>query len=163
MGVSAEEFKAALGSWATGVTVVTAREGEQVLGLTVSSFSSVSLDPPLVLFCVASGHRLVDMIRASGGFAVSLLADDQEAASNACARSGREPGPAIGGVELQPAGAGRAPVLVGALAWLRCALHGVLDGGDHHIVVGRVTAAEAPDGARGPLLYWRRGYRRLAR
>jgi 3-hydroxy-9,10-secoandrosta-1,3,5(10)-triene-9,17-dione monooxygenase reductase component len=162
MRVSAEDFKAALGSWATGVTVVTARQDEQVFGLTVSSFSSVSLDPPLVLFCVSSGHRLVDMIRASGGFSVSLLAADQEATSNACARSGREPGPTIEGVEIEPGCADGAPVVAGALASLRCALHGVHEGGDHDIVLGRVIAAEAPDGARGPLLYWRRGYRLLA-
>ena len=77
-----DDFKNALSGWASGVSVVTTRDAGLAYGLTVSSFTSVSLDPPVVLVCLGHGNRLHEMIASSKRFAVSLLARDQEAASN---------------------------------------------------------------------------------
>ena len=82
MPVTADEFKRALGRWATGVTIVTARDGERIHGMTVSAFNEVSLDPPLVLVCADRSSNTLPVIRAGGVFAVNVLARDQEALSN---------------------------------------------------------------------------------
>ncbi|MCA9680272.1 MAG: flavin reductase [Myxococcales bacterium] len=155
---TAVDFKDALASWASGVSVVATRAGGLAYGLTVSSFTSLSLDPPLVLVCVASRNRLPAMIRDVGRFAISLLSADQGAASSHFARAGREPSPSFGVAEERTAAG--LPVVAGAAAHLACDLHDQLVVGDHTIIVGRVTEAIArPD--REPLLYHRRRYRTL--
>jgi len=152
-------FKAALGSWASGVAVVTGQVGAHPEGTTVSSFTSLSLDPPLVLVCLAPAARVVDVIRASNRFAVSVLAADQEAASRHFAARGRAPDAGFGEVALARAPDGQ-PVVAAAAAHLACRLEAVLPQGDHHIFIGRVEHASA-DESRAPLLYFRRGYRAL--
>jgi flavin reductase (DIM6/NTAB) family NADH-FMN oxidoreductase RutF len=153
-----DAFKDALASWASGVSVVATRTGDLVYGMTVSSFASLSLDPPLVLACVASKSRLPPMVRTSGRFAVSLLCADQDAASSHLSRSGREAAPTLG-VEEACTSAGL-PVVAGSMAFLDCELHAEIPVGDHMILVGRVVEAVAhPD--RAPLLYYRRRYRTL--
>ncbi len=153
-----DDFKNVLASWASGVSVVTTRAGDLVYGLTVSSFASVSLDPPLVLVCLANRNRLPSMIHDAGRFAVSLLAADQRFISGALARSGREPAPDLG-VAAIPTEAG-VPVVADAIAHLACDLHAEMTVGDHTIIVGRVTEAVArPD--LEPLVYWRRRYREV--
>jgi 3-hydroxy-9,10-secoandrosta-1,3,5(10)-triene-9,17-dione monooxygenase reductase component len=152
------DFKDALAAWATGVSVVTTRTGDRVYGLTVSSFTSLSLEPPLVLVCLASRNRLPAMIRDAGRFAISLLAADQGHVSAQLARSGREPAAELGVAEEHTACG--LPVVAGAIAHLTCELHRDLAVGDHTIVIGQVAAASAR-GDRDPLLYHRRGYRVL--
>lgn len=152
----ADDFKDALASWASGVAVVTTNDDGLLYGLTVSSFTSLSMEPPLVLVCLNSGNRLPAMIQAANGFAVSVLARDQEAASNYFARSGREPTAEFTEVDGRWTDSGM-PVVAGAIAQMVCKLHSSVVEGDHTIVVGEVLEAEAHDGE--PLLYFRRGYR----
>lgn len=152
-------FKAALGSWASGVAVVSAQHGPHPEGTTVSSFTSLSLDPPLVLVCLAPSARVVEVIRGCNRFAVSVLAADQEAASRHFAARGRAPDAGFGDIALGRAPDGQ-PVVAGAAAHLACRLEAVLPQGDHHIFIGRVEHADV-DETRAPLIYFRRGYRSL--
>lgn len=156
--VSPDDFKAALGSWAAGVTVVTTRQGDLVYGITVSSFSSLSMDPLLVLVCLADSNRLPRMIEESGRFAVSILAAGQGDVSAIFAMSGREPTRDFG-IDTVVMHTG-APVISGCIAALDCELERAVPGGDHTIMIGRVVAASA-DGTKLPLVYYRRGYRDL--
>lgn len=156
----AEDFKEALSCWASGVSVVTTNADGMLYGLTVSSFSSLSLDPPLILVCVANTNRLPAMVEKAGAFAVSILARGQERASAYFARSGRLPTPDFVEIEGQWTARDQA-VVKGSLAHLVCELHHAVPEGDHTILVGRVVHAECqPD--REPLLYFRRGYRTVS-
>lgn len=153
-------FKAALSCWCSGVSVVTTRApGGLMYGLTVSSFSSLSLDPPLILVCVDNRNRMAAMVAESQGFAVSILGSDQQPASNYFARPGREPSEDFTVVEGDWTASGQ-PVVKGALAWLACTLHQAVEAGDHTILIGRVTETHAGEGA--PLLYYKRAYRTVA-
>lgn len=152
-------FKAALGSWASGVAIVAAHDAGLAEGTTVSSFTSLSLDPPLVLVCLAPAARVVGTIRRSNRFTVSVLAADQEAASRHFAARGRDPQSGFGPIQAARAPDGQ-PVVAGAAAYLACALEAIIPQGDHHIFIGRVEHAAA-DEARAPLLYFRRGYRQV--
>jgi len=157
--VHADEFKAALASWAAGVTVVTTRHDDLVYGITVSSFSSLSLDPRLILVCLADTNRLPRMIEQSKHFAVSILAEGQEDVSAYFAISGREPVPAFeefGTIEWHTG----SPIIDGAIAHLDCELYQSVPAGDHTIIIGRVLGAAArPE--KKPLIYYRRAYRSL--
>jgi flavin reductase (DIM6/NTAB) family NADH-FMN oxidoreductase RutF len=156
MAVDADAFRRALGQFAAGVTVVTTRDGAgRPLGLTVTAFSSLSLDPPLVLVCVDNRSEANQGLRASGLFGVSVLAEEQAEVSRRCAVPGThkfEDGEWVPG----PQGL---PLVAGAIARLECALRSDLPGGDHTIYVGEVLTADVPGGR--PLLYWSAGYRRL--
>ncbi|WP_405981143.1 flavin reductase family protein [Streptomyces sp. NBC_00158] len=151
-------MKAVLAGFCTGVAVITAcGDDGRPAGMAVQSFSSVSLDPPLVCFCPARTSTTWPLIRAAGAFAVNVLAADQE---ELCRRFAVTGGDRFAGVAWRP-GAGGAPLLDGALATVECVLEDVLDGGDHAIALGRVTVLAAHrEGA--PLLYFRRSYGRLA-
>jgi flavin reductase (DIM6/NTAB) family NADH-FMN oxidoreductase RutF len=150
------DFKDALASWATGVSVVATRVGDLVYGLTVSSFTSLSLEPPLILVCVANRNRLPGMIREAGGFSVSLLAAGQSEASSYFARSGREPAADFDvGHDRTLCGL---PVVKEAMAFVACGLHAETLVGDHTILVGQVRQASSRADAE-PLLYHRRRYR----
>jgi len=153
-----QEFKDALASWASGVVVVATRHEDLVYGLTVSSFTSLSLDPPLILICLAHTSRLPPMIERARRFAVSVLSSDQHETSAALAKSGRQPGPTLGVPALETARG--LPVVAEALAHLDCDLHTSMPVGDHTIVVGQVIAATTNHDL-DPLVYHRRGYRRL--
>lgn len=156
--VSPEDFKGALGSWASGVTVVTTALDGLVYGITVSSFSSLSLDPLLVMVALADSNHLPGMIKRSGQFAVSILAADQQDVSAYFATSGRDPQPAFDvPVVARPWHTG-SPIIEGAIAHLDCELEQAIQGGDHTIVIGRVVGA-AFDRERQPLVYFRRAYR----
>lgn len=151
-----DDFKTALGSWASGVSVVTTNHDGLLYGLTVSSFSSLSLEPPLVLVCLNNANRLPEMIEASGAFAVSILNRDQEAASNYFARPNREPTPGFTEIDGEWTANG-VPIVKGCLASIVCEHRTSIAQGTHTIVVGEVVEASAHHGA--PLMYWRRAYR----
>jgi flavin reductase (DIM6/NTAB) family NADH-FMN oxidoreductase RutF len=153
------DLKDALASWATGISVVTTQAEGMLYGLTVSSFTSVSLDPPLVLVCLADSNRMARMIKSSRAFAVSLLASDQEAASRYFASPGREPTSGFVEIDGEWTIQGQA-VVKDALAYLVCELEHHQEAGDHAIVIGRVVHAVSRS-EKTPLVYWRRGYRRL--
>jgi len=152
-------FKDALASWASGVSVVTTRLGDLVYGLTVSSFTSLSMEPPLVLVCLANTNRMPGMIRESRRFAISLLSSEQNAASTYFARSGREPTSGFPEIGEERTNAGM-PAVKDAAAFLCCDLFNEMVVGDHTIIVGRVVEAVARHD-REPLLYYRRQYRVL--
>jgi len=143
---TAQDFRNALGSFATGVTVVTCHSPHGPLGMTVNSFTSVSLDPPLVLWCPAKSSLRHQAFTETTSFAIHMLADNQH---DLCMRFANE-GFSFDGVELDE-GHPELPVLSGCLAVLECERHAVHDGGDHAIVVGRVTGAIVNPGE--PLLF----------
>jgi flavin reductase (DIM6/NTAB) family NADH-FMN oxidoreductase RutF len=157
MPIDSADFRRALGQFASGVTVVTTRTPDgHPLGLTVSAFSSLSLDPPLVLACIDKRSESTAAAQASGVFGVSLLAEDQEDVSQ---RFAAHEGDRFAG--LAPGGGAGLVLIPGALAQLECRLHACHDAGDHVIWIGLVEAAAVRPGR--PLLYHDRGYRRLAR
>jgi flavin reductase (DIM6/NTAB) family NADH-FMN oxidoreductase RutF len=156
LAVDTAHLKAAFGSFATGITVVTARLDGHLHGMTANAFCAVSLDPPLVLVCVDKSARMHDFIRRSGAFAVNILSSDQEHLARHFARGGR---PLEGEFALVSYTVGRTgcPILSGAAAYVECTLHHACDGGDHTIYVGAVQATDAfPE--RRPLLHCRRQY-----
>ena len=159
MAVSADDFKGALGSWAAGVTVVTTKHAGVVYGITVSSFSSLSIDPLLVLVCLADSNRLPRMIADSGRFGVSILAAGQDAISAWFAKSGRDPVERFEDFATVTMETG-SPLIEGALAHIDCEVDRLIPGGDHTIAIGRVVGADSHPG-RKPLIYYRRGYRDL--
>lgn len=154
-----DDFKGALSRWASGVSVVTVNDGGLLYGLTVSSFSSVSLDPPLVLVCVNNSNRASTMIERSGRFAISVLAADQRDASNYFASPKREPTTAFTEIPGEWTVL-RQPIIEGALAHLVCELHQLVPAGTHTIVLGQVVHAHH-DETKQPLLYWNRAYREI--
>lgn len=151
-------FRNALGGFATGVTVVTAMAADGTpVGLTVSSFNSVSLDPPLVLWSLTADSPSKEVFANASHFAVNVLAADQEDISNRFASRIEDK---FDGVVWQP-GQGGAPVLEGLCASFECAAHACHPGGDHLIFIGRVERY-AQDSSRAPLVFQGGRYRRLA-
>ncbi|MEV6841274.1 flavin reductase family protein [Streptomyces sp. NPDC051133] len=149
-----------MSSFCTGVAVVTAAQPDgRPAGMAVQSFSSVSLDPPLVCFCPARTSSTWPKIRAAGRFAVNVLSAGQQRLCRQFAVTG---GDKFTGVDWRP-GLNGAPLLDGALATVECELADTFPGGDHVIALGRVTALATADrtGDTGPLLYFRRTYGRL--
>ena len=149
-------MKDVLGSFGTGVTVVTASSPDGPLGFTCQTFASLSLIPPLVSFCPARTSATWPRLRELGAFAVNVLADRHSWLSDNFARTGRDGIDKFEHVEYVSSPAGH-PVLEGVLAWVDCTLRAEYDGGDHTIVVADVLDLGAmPDGL--PLLYFRGGY-----
>ena len=136
--------------------MVTCLADGQPLGLSVNSFTSVSLEPPLVAFCVARSSATWPQLRAVGAFCVNILAEDQEALSRAFA--GRPPD-RFQGVGWRPGPSG-APILAGVLAWIDCTVEAEHKAGDHMIVVGRVRELDVGHEGR-PLVFYRGGYGRF--
>jgi len=156
--VLAEAFKHALARWVTGVTIVTARDGGRVHGMTVSAFTEVSLDPPLVLVCADRTSHTHPLIEAGGVFAVNVLALGQEALSRNFA-SKKDEHLRFEGLAYESGSTG-APLLAGALVHLDCRVVARHEGGDHVIYVGRVEDVRTREGE--PLLYYRGRYGRFA-
>lgn len=156
MALTPTEFRTALRNFAAGVTVVTTRDGDgRPSGLTASAFTSVSLDPPLVLVCVDERSETHAGFRESGTFGVSVLAEDQEDVSRRFAWGGSAK---FENAELIE-GAGGVPLVAGALAHVSCQVVAAHPAGDHTIYVGEVVALTSRPGR--PLLYHRGRYRRL--
>ena len=162
MTVDDASFRRAAGQFASGIVVVTTRGGH---AMTVSAFTSVSLDPPLVLFCAEKIARFHDAVLAEGSWAVSILAEDDEKTARWLATRGRPMDGQLDGVAHHPGPATGAPLLDDALAVLECRTTAVHAAGDHTIVVGEVQAVTAPadpPAPRGPLLHYSGAYRRLS-
>ncbi|WP_327000852.1 flavin reductase family protein [Dactylosporangium sp. NBC_01737] len=139
-----------LGEFATGVTVVAADSPRGPVGMTVNSFTSVSLDPPLILVCLATAASTTRAVTDAGSFAVSILRRDQRGICDTFAARRPDKFSAVGTVEA----ATGAPVIDDALAYLDCRVHDVLPAGDHVVVIGEVAdAAAACDGE--PLTFFR--------
>ena len=156
-GSDARTLRDALGCFATGVTIVTAIGKDGLpFGLTANSFTSVSLDPPLLLVCVAHSSSSAEAIKAVDHFAVNVLQIGQQPTSNRFASKGED---RFANTPWSPGETG-APLLTGSLSAFECAREAIHDGGDHFILVGRVLKANF-EPRRDPLLYFRGKYRRL--
>ena len=155
-GSDARTLRDALGCFATGVTIVTAATPNGPIGLTANSFTSVSLDPPLLLVCIANGAGSAAALRAADHFAVNILQIGQQPVSNRFAGKGED---RFGATDWQPGERG-APVLSESLGTFECTREALHEGGDHFILVGRVYKATF-EPRRDPLLYFRGRYRRL--
>jgi flavin reductase (DIM6/NTAB) family NADH-FMN oxidoreductase RutF len=147
----------ALGCFATGVTVVTCVDTDgQPAGLTVNSFTSVSLDPPLLLVCLAKRAASAEALVGASHFAVNVLQTGQQPASIRFSTRDQD---RFGATPWSTGEAG-APILKDSMGVFECARHAVHDGGDHHILIGQVVKATF-DAKLDPLLYFRGSYRRL--
>jgi flavin reductase (DIM6/NTAB) family NADH-FMN oxidoreductase RutF len=161
-GAGTRDFRRAAGQFASGIVVVTTSLGGVGHAMTVTAFTSVSLDPLRVLFCAEKIARFHEAVLATGSWAVSVLGEDSEKAARWLATRGR---PLEGQLDAFRHHAGPmtgAPILDDALSALECRTTAVHDGGDHSIVVGEVVAVSEPraDGAR-PLLHYAGRYHRL--
>jgi flavin reductase (DIM6/NTAB) family NADH-FMN oxidoreductase RutF len=159
--VDVAAFRRAAGHFASGVTVVTTRVGTVDHAMTASAFTSVSLDPALVLVCVDKEARFRDAVLESGAWGVSILSVSGRRAAEWFAMKGR---PLIGQMDRYPhrRELTGAALLDGAVAWLECRTHAVYDGGDHDIVVGAVLSAVVGDRDGLPLVHHRGRYGSLA-
>jgi flavin reductase (DIM6/NTAB) family NADH-FMN oxidoreductase RutF len=158
MEVSQADFRKVLGRFASGVTVVTTCDGKHRLGITVNAFTSVSLDPPLILVCIEKKSYLHQALLRNGYFAVNVLAEHQHALSN-CFAGHSEARHNFCDAPSHTAVTG-APVLDHSLGWLDCRIENVYPGGDHSIIVGRVQALGGSENR--PLLYYRGKYPKLS-
>ena len=161
MTVDPASFRHAAGRFATGITVVSARLDGIDHAMTVTAFTSVSLEPVLVLFCAEKVARFHDAVVAAGEWAVSVLNADSEKVAKWLATRGRPLEGQLDAFRHHPGALTGAPVLDDALAALECRTTAVHDGGDHSIIVGEVLAVSEPRPEGEPLLYYASGYRRL--
>lgn len=156
MSFDGRKFRDALGRFATGVCVITTTDSQKAVGMTVNSFASVSLDPPLVLWSLQNNSEMYDVFASPRHFAINILSKEQQGHSNAYAKKGDH--------LLQPdhyrIGKYGSPIIRDALTTLECELETSHDGGDHLIVIGRVRDMHTrPTGE--PLLFFSGGYREL--
>jgi 3-hydroxy-9,10-secoandrosta-1,3,5(10)-triene-9,17-dione monooxygenase reductase component len=151
-----KRFREVLGHFATGVTIITAIDGDEPVGLAANSFTSLSLDPPLVLFCVANTSSTWPRIENAGTFAINILGEGHEDLSNLFAQKGADRFSAT----PWHTGVSGAPVLDEAIAYLDCRFEAEYPGGDHKIIVGRVLDLDLREGSR-PLLFFRGKYSRM--
>ena len=143
---TARAFRDALGRFATGVTVVTCNTDRGPLGITANSFASLSLDPPLVLWSPARASRRFEAFATARHYAIHILSTEQQALCERFAKEGDD----FAGLAWAP-GANDVPLFPDCLARFECTRHAIHEGGDHAIIVGRVTQAEMTTG--DPLLF----------
>lgn len=146
-----DDLREALARWASGVAVLAASDGEEVDAITLTAFTGVSLEPPLVLASVGVNASVLPMIRETGRFAVSVLATEHREVASAVADRGP-------GVQSRFESAD-SPFIPGRIAGFHCALEAEHPGGDHRLLLGRVERVDIGEG--DPLLYHLRGYRTL--
>ncbi|GHE32358.1 reductase [Streptomyces capitiformicae] len=168
--MSEDEFRAAMSRLASGVVLVTAYEapldpegpcGEDV-GMTATSFMSVSLDPPLVMVSLREGSRMDDLLTEQPLWAVSLLSENQRTIAGRFAMKGRVSDRLLfADIPYVRGEATGAPLISGALATLECRTEQRVTAGDHTLVIGRVLNASVPGADGGPLAYFRGRYRQL--
>ena len=156
MPIDKNELRRVMGHFATGVTVITtiSKAGEPY-GLTANAFSSLSLEPPLLLVCVDKKAESYPYFEESKVFTVNILSDSQEALSRRFAVSG---GDKFQNVAYHT-GANGAPIIDGNIGYIECKLYAAYDGGDHTIYLGEIQQAETRDAK--PLVFFRGGYRSL--
>jgi flavin reductase (DIM6/NTAB) family NADH-FMN oxidoreductase RutF len=160
MTLDPKVFRSTLGKFATGVTVVTAESSAARRGMTANAFSSLSLDPPLVLVCVDNKASFLGVIRDAKKFAINFLAEDQKSTSDWFAGKGRDAEDQFADISHEK-GENGAPVLTGTIATLECEIHEDIPGGDHAIIVGRVTHIVAEEDVRPPLMFYASAYRKM--
>ena len=156
--VEPRAFRDAIGLFASGVTVVAAQHGDHVHAMTANAVASLSLRPPLVIFCLSKQARMAAELDLGCPFCINVLRAEQQNLSNYFAGQWLEPQPPVFNFEPWH----DTPRLRDCAAALACVVDGQLEGGDHWIVVGRVTATDRPSAAPDPLLFYAGKYRRLA-
>jgi len=159
VALSTGQFRAALGKWPSGVSVVTTRVGSVAAGMTVSAFCSVSLSPPLIAVCLDRRAATLRLIEQSRHFAVNVLSAAQRTLSDRFATPDNEP-VRFDGIPLDDVPGAHSPLLAGAVVQLDCELSASHDAGDHVLCIGRVKAAFTHPGE--PLVYHAAGYHALA-
>ena len=159
MAVNADSFRRLMGCFATGVTIVTTAGNGRLRGMTANAVTSVSLDPLLVLVCVAHEATTYQLLKESGIFAVNILGEKQEDLSRRFANREADERALFDGVRTRIAGTG-APILEESLAFIDCRVWATYPGGDHDIFVGEVQEAGLLAEAE-PLLFYRGAYRRM--
>ena len=152
-----DDFRSVLGHFATGVAIVTALDESEPIGLTVQSFCSLSLDPPLILLCPALTSTTWPRIEARGKLCINLLAEDQEYLAKQFARTGTDK---FEGVEWSPTATTNSPLLEGSIAWIDCELTAVHPGGDHLVAICRVLDLSARSDLM-PLIFFKSGFERM--
>lgn len=148
-------LKDVFGRFASGVTVITARHGEEVHGMTASAVSSLSADPPLLMVAVDHRATMCDFLKKSGAFAVNVLLRSQEPLSNRFAARGPKE---MSDIPMGDSVTG-SPVFAESLAYAECKIRHILPGGDHDIFVGEIVAGRGGEGE--PLVYFKGKYRSL--
>jgi flavin reductase (DIM6/NTAB) family NADH-FMN oxidoreductase RutF len=151
-------FRDAAARFASGVTVAAAAHDGLHHAITATAFTSLSLDPPMVLLALDRAGQLIGLVRAGGHVGLSVLSVEQEPIGRRASTRGRALHAVVDEAPTTTAVTG-APLLVGALAWFDCEVESISEHGDHAIIVGRVVAAASTDGE--PLLYFARSYHRL--
>jgi len=156
-GVTSEEFRRACGRFSTGVTIASVLDATGAPhGLTVSSFTSVSLSPPLILICLGHEVTVIEHFLAARFFGLSVLTEDQRHLSERFARKGED---RFNGVAWEPGKTG-APLIPGSIAGIECETRQRISSGDHDILIGEMVHARVTEG--NPLIYYASRYRRLA-
>jgi flavin reductase (DIM6/NTAB) family NADH-FMN oxidoreductase RutF len=159
MPINQDDFRNTMRHFPAGVTIVTAKAGDQIHGMTVSAFVSISPTPPLISVIIDHRGRGHDILEQSNAvFAVNILKEDQEELSNRFAWT-KEDRFAMGNWTTAVTGA---PVLEDALAWLDCTIYSRHTAGTHTIYIGEVQACHVLEPEQKPLIYWNRGYRSIA-
>ena len=149
MSIDARAFRHTVGQFVTGVTVIATEVDGSIKAMTANAFTSLSLDPPLVLFCVKHTAHLGERMHSAKGFSVNILGQEQQALSTYFAGAWKEPSPPPFVFTDWEGG----PRLDGCAAALGCAVETIYEGGDHWIVVGRVLALYRSEPARPPLVF----------
>jgi flavin reductase (DIM6/NTAB) family NADH-FMN oxidoreductase RutF len=158
MSIDSRAFRQTVGQFVTGVTVIAAEVDGSVRAMTANSFTSLSLDPPLVLFCVGKSAHLGQLVHSATGFSVNILQQDQQHLSTFFAGGWKQETPPPFTFETWDGG----PRLVGSAAALGCSIQTIYEGGDHWIVIGRVLALYRDENASAPLVFCSGRYAALA-
>lgn len=164
MNPISEAMRRSMRLWACGVTVVTTAHGERREGMTASSFTSISLEPPLILVCLHKEAGTSLLLQDSGHFGVSILGEAHEAHSALFAGYTELP-PGVERIDTVPTFVAKsgAPLLQEAIVWMDCRVYGMHDGATHHVIIGEVLATGRMDDPVWPLVYHNRAYRRFQR
>ena len=163
MELSADTFRKVMGHFATGVTVVTALEGERPWGITVNALSSVSLEPPLVMVALDRRRKITPTVRAAGRYAVNVMGEDQQVIADCFAGAPVSPGrDEFCGTRWHPGPTGL-PLIDGSIATLECTVAETYSVGDHDLFIARVDSLANEEHHAMPLLYYRRRYLRVER
>jgi flavin reductase (DIM6/NTAB) family NADH-FMN oxidoreductase RutF len=160
LDLSSESFRAATGRYATGVAVVTATVDGIDHAMTTNSFTSLSLDPLLVLFCVERDSRFHEAITATSSFSISVLPASAQPVATWFAERGRPLIDQFAEV-AHVRGAQGSPLISSALCWIECGISQIVTAGDHDIVIGSVQQLLVSEGDDEPLLFWRGRFRAL--
>jgi len=159
MPINSEDYRNALRHFASGVTIVTIKSDDQIHGLTVSAFASISPEPPLVAIVIDHRHLAHQLLQEEGAcFAVNILHQNQMDLSNRFAWVKDQDRFTEGHWVTAVTGA---PILEDALAWLDCTIYGKQVAGTHTIFIGLIEASQVPRPDGNPLVYWNRGYRQV--